>query len=113
MSTRTLISLTASILITGASLFALASTSPAPIKPRPATIDGLPVTNLPGITVRPQVQAAVTPAGQPSGNADLVTISGPDGSRSLLHELTVQVTSPHLRMPYYSFASASLQISKD
>ncbi len=132
MSTRKLIALSASILINGAGLVALAATSQIPVPaPQPSVIDGLPVTNLPGIivrpaesstidglsvtdlpgvTVRPSAQAVASALSYPAAADD---VAGTDGSRSWLHGVTVQLASPHLRMPYYSFASTSLQIGKE
>lgn len=60
MFSQKLISLSASILITAGSIGALAAVSNAALPTTASTtIDGLPVTNLPGITVHPDTVPSV------------------------------------------------------
>ncbi|HET7663787.1 MAG TPA: hypothetical protein VFK31_09130 [Rhodanobacteraceae bacterium] len=109
MSTRKLVSMAASVLITGATMMALVTTGPAPL-PQPSTIDGLPVTNLPGITVTARVKPdARRHARHPAKRS----VTPTNGSSSSLHDAAPQLAMPHLRMPYYSFGSVSVQINKD
>lgn len=110
MSTRKLVSMAASVLITGATMMALVTTGPAPL-PQPSTIDGLPVTNLPGITVTAKVKPAARRHARHAVKRP-VTSSGSGGSSSL-HDAAPQLAMPQLRMPYYSFGSVSVQINKD
>lgn len=111
MSTRTLVSLSASVLIT-AGLFASVPTyRPAPAA-IPAVIDGLSVTTLPGITVYPP--AANTAASVSGLEASAAVIdAGQPAVSQLLKDAAVQVTNSHLAMPYYAFGSGIGQASKD
>jgi hypothetical protein len=112
MQARTLISLTASLLITGATL----ALFQVPAKPllgpipqmRASTIDGIPVYDLPDITVRPtaaEVRAAFTQGRRTAGIELLHGLTG-NGDDALS-------ISSHLTMPYYSFGAELGQISKD
>ncbi len=103
MFRHALISVAGSLLIAGASLLVLtmASANPttAATQAQPASLDGLPVTDLPGITVyaTPPAQAAVQ--ARQSGDHPLMN--------NLIQAAATQAVGSHLRMPYYSFGSAS------
>ena len=110
MSTRKLVSMAASVLITGATMMALVTTGPAPL-PQPSTIDGLPVTNLPGMTVTARVKPTSPHHTRRHVKSTGASING--GSSSRLNDAATQLAMPRLRMPYYSFGSVSVQINKD
>lgn len=112
MSTRQLISMAGSILITGASILMLLPHSTTPLPQQPSTIDGLPVTNLPGITVTARVKAPAR-RHRPHHLVKRPVASVHGDGPSLLSNATAQLAMPHLRMPYYSFGSVSVQINKD
>lgn len=63
MNAHKLISLTAAVLITAGSIGALAALSSTALVPSPATIGGLPVTDLPGIIVHPDTTTTARPHG--------------------------------------------------
>src|SRR5699024_1288978 len=100
-------------LITGActaGLVASLSTVPAQPQPEPHMIDGLPVTDLAGITVRPPTQMSADKRRQTALKPLTILIDGRDTS---FPQATVHLAFPNLRMPYYSFGSTSLQIGKE
>jgi hypothetical protein len=115
MQARTLISLSASLLITGATLalFQIPSTPVlAPIQQAHAsTIGGIPVFDLPGITVQPstaEVRAALAQGQRTAGVALLQGLQGLTGNGD-----AAPLIGSHLTMPYYSFGAELGQISKD
>lgn len=106
MFTRKLLPLTASLLLTGITIFALAelSNSASQLVPS-ASLDGLPVTNLPGITVSPGVASSVDPHDEATPVANLL-----ETGRDSAIDTASGLAGSNLRMPYYSFASASMHI---
>jgi hypothetical protein len=115
MSTRTLVSLAASILITGAGLVAMTSSYLAPMQRPSATVDGLPVTTLPAVTVTAKVRPRAPVAAQHTLRRYKAAhgIAAADGRGSPIHDVAAQLDLSHLAMPYYPFDSVSVQISKD
>ena len=96
MFASALISLSASVLITASTFVSMASGFAGPAS---HTLDGLPVTDLPGITVYPaSAQASPRDAGLIDRLAD---------------SAATQVANSHLGMPYYSFGSGNGQNGKD
>lgn len=97
MFASTLVSLSASVLITAGTFvsmtsgYAGAATPPAHSR----TIDGVPVTRLPGITVYPSSAVSTTRV----RSQDMPLLSG------LADATATQVANSHLGMPYYSFGS--------
>lgn len=111
MSTRILVSLAASVLITAGTLASLAAVGPT-TRSAPATTDGLPVTNLPGITVTASVAPGpAQPAATPERSVAIVNAS--PAVHGLLEDATAQVAVSHLSMPYYSFGANAGQTRKD
>lgn len=113
MKARKIFSLTASILMTGAtlSLFTLPTTPLlGPVQANVSMINGIPVFDLPGITVQPtdaeRRAAALPDHRRVAGAALLQGLTGDSDGGSV-------PLSSSLTMPYYSFASEIGQISKD
>ncbi len=103
MFLQKLIALGSSLLITGGTLFAMAAfIHTSRHAPLPATIDGLSITDLPGMVVRPGVTATNTPGHDAAYLFE-------EGRNSVI-DTASRLASPSLRMPYYSFGSASLRI---
>ncbi|HEX7342295.1 MAG TPA: hypothetical protein VF269_08480 [Rhodanobacteraceae bacterium] len=112
MFTRTLISLTASVLITAGTIAALAS--PNPFQPLQAdAVNGMPVTTLPTITVTAPAIASSTANTSTAHNHTVAAMGSDSAFSHLLADVTVQLGKSHLDMPYYSFGSASVRMGKD
>lgn len=102
-----LIAAAGSLLIAGGSLFALtmASANPPTATTQPASRDGLPVTDLPGMTVYPAPPAQ--PASHPRRRGNRTATADHPLMNNLIQAAATQAVGSQLRMPYYSFGSAS------
>lgn len=106
MLARQLLSLTASLLITGATLYSLAAFSNARLHPTsPRSTGNLTVTHLPDPVDHATVAsvAPVRPGKKPGAGI-------PDNGGDTGMEPGSEHTGPALRMPYYSFTRTSPHI---
>ncbi|HET7267870.1 MAG TPA: hypothetical protein VFJ15_07150 [Oleiagrimonas sp.] len=106
MFASALLSLSASVLITAGTFVSLTVGYAGVSTPAPPshTLDGLPVTDLPGITVYPSRTAALA---RPQEAGSIALISQTRMLNQLVSTAATQVANSHLGMPYYSFGSGS------
>ncbi|GAA0910350.1 hypothetical protein GCM10009552_22250 [Rothia nasimurium] len=111
MKAPNLIALSASILIAGTSVFALRSFDDrvAAMTAAPHYVNGIRVTDLPSLTVRPTDadvrQAMLATEASLGSAADAIKRSAEDRAAALI--------GAQLSMPYYSFGNALRQSAKE